>query len=533
MAVNINYVVDHSITVPDEGIVLVDNQLYVKRKGADLSPLVNSATASINPYKCAFWGDSRNNGFSAASVETSGASSSFTITRTPMWVIAHMQDADYTYAFAVSGDTAALWNSASRTAGKTFTALNNSDADVVFIQYGVNDCSALTASATTIANLQNLIKEILKSGKYVVFDSISPINSLYSGSYVAIQALIEAVNAGMKTWIANFPGQAIYVDTASLFKDANGYADQNSGYTSSDGIHPLKLGCYYQGKALAAAARTLLPKKSGFFIGKNNYLNLSSPSPITTQFRAVDVGSVSSSQTVGEDSKGTYYEWILTPTAVDVNSEWRVRMEAAINFQTANPPFQTLLGNEQLQGTARVIIDNGSGGSPLNLYGLMVRNNFSTSGGFTDWGGTTIPSLDLVDYNEVIDIRVVTPRLNNATASIVATPATGTGFILRLFVEGRAAGGTVRVRMYNPQVLRTKYIPTVLTAASFAIPASTIAYTNNSLGNQQVIVGGGTVTVLAFNGTTTGLTNGSFILAPGDTLTPTYTIAPTWTVKQI
>jgi hypothetical protein len=73
----------------------------------------------------------------------------------------------------------------------------------------------------------------------------------------------------------------------------------------------------------------------------------------------------------------------------------------------------------------------------------------------------------------------------------------------------------------------------MLTAASFNRPASTVAYTNNSLSDQQITIGSGTVSDISINGSTTGLTSGTFILRPGETLTPTYSVNPVWTVKQI
>jgi coenzyme F420-reducing hydrogenase beta subunit len=43
----------------------------------------------------------------------------------------------------------------------------------------------------------------------------------------------------------------------------------------------------------------------------------------------------------------------------------------------------------------------------------------------------------------------------------------------------------------------------------------------------EVIISGGTVTQIAKNGVNTGLTSGTFIVGPGETLTPTYSVAPT------
>lgn len=51
------------------------------------------------------------------------------------------------------------------------------------------------------------------------------------------------------------------------------------------------------------------------------------------------------------------------------------------------------------------------------------------------------------------------------------------------------------------------------------------AYNNNSVGVNQTI-SGGTVTAIAINGTTTGLTSGVFFVPAGGTVTVTYSVAP-------
>lgn len=71
---------------------------------------------------------------------------------------------------------------------------------------------------------------------------------------------------------------------------------------------------------------------------------------------------------------------------------------------------------------------------------------------------------------------------------------------------------------YNPVGL--------LTAPS--VPASGSALTNPFCVAVRVFISGGTVSAIAINGTNTGLTSGSFLLMPGDTITLTYTAAPTW-----
>jgi hypothetical protein len=60
-----------------------------------------------------------------------------------------------------------------------------------------------------------------------------------------------------------------------------------------------------------------------------------------------------------------------------------------------------------------------------------------------------------------------------------------------------------------------------------AIPASTVAATNDSPHLMWVEVVGGTVTVVAVDGTTTGRTSGAFFLRPGSSIAITYSVVPT------
>jgi hypothetical protein len=61
-----------------------------------------------------------------------------------------------------------------------------------------------------------------------------------------------------------------------------------------------------------------------------------------------------------------------------------------------------------------------------------------------------------------------------------------------------------------------------------AVPATTVAQTNNTGVDATVYIAGGTVSAIAVMGVTTGLTAGTFRVPVGQTITLTYTVAPTW-----
>lgn len=62
-----------------------------------------------------------------------------------------------------------------------------------------------------------------------------------------------------------------------------------------------------------------------------------------------------------------------------------------------------------------------------------------------------------------------------------------------------------------------------------AVPASATPYTNNFGHDCTVYVAGGSVSAIATGGVTTGMTSGAIRVPAGQTITLTYTVAPTWT----
>lgn len=61
-----------------------------------------------------------------------------------------------------------------------------------------------------------------------------------------------------------------------------------------------------------------------------------------------------------------------------------------------------------------------------------------------------------------------------------------------------------------------------------AIAATTVAVENESPWVMWVEVTGGTVSAVAVGGTSVGRTSGAFLVRPGDSITLTYSAAPTW-----
>lgn len=155
----------------------------------------------------------------------------------------------------------------------------------------------------------------------------------------------------------------------------------------------------------------------------------------------------------------------------------------------------TSSGNPGASGLA-VIVPSGYTASNITFQGCISENKTGSTQayGFGVGGGGSIS-----------DVTLIGNRLIGATAAILDS-----------------TGGAVFYRDnqgYNPVG--------ALTAP--AIPASGTAYTNAFGVDATVYVTGGTVTAIDVGGTATGMTSGPIRVAAGQTITLTYTSAPTWT----
>lgn len=78
----------------------------------------------------------------------------------------------------------------------------------------------------------------------------------------------------------------------------------------------------------------------------------------------------------------------------------------------------------------------------------------------------------------------------------------------------------------NVRIINSTAFPGIATPP--AVPASTVGLKNPFWRDAAVNVIGGTVTVIAVDGTTTGVTAGTVFVPSGHTITLTYSVAPTW-----
>jgi hypothetical protein len=111
-----------------------------------------------------------------------------------------------------------------------------------------------------------------------------------------------------------------------------------------------------------------------------------------------------------------------------------------------------------------------------------------------------------------------------------------------LYMQGTGHRVVVEGNIFRDNVNGALTVPTTATAqihtnigynprgnlTAPAIPATTVAQTNTFGTDCSVYVAGGTVSAVSIGGTTTGLTTGHFRVPANQTITLTYTVAPTW-----
>ena len=150
-------------------------------------------------------------------------------------------------------------------------------------------------------------------------------------------------------------------------------------------------------------------------------------------------------------------------------------------------------------GNDSAIVDN----SPAN----SVTDTVILAGVHCDAYNTSLPM-----FRSVNGTTWTHAQIQNCPMTNYATPLIGT----TLSITHPSIAGNIG---YNPVG--------ALTAP--AMPTSGTAYTNAFGVIARVFVTGGTVSAIAINGTDTGLTSGQITLAPGETITLTYSAAPSWT----
>ena len=161
----------------------------------------------------------------------------------------------------------------------------NSSANIIVVHAGVNDVkSAVTTTATTIANLQKIYDSIQLAGKHLVVIPILPFTLSYQTAYGAkalhVNNFIMAYARGEPWANPNGLRNVRVADARPYWTDQSmqtslrpiGGSGGTAGAMTGDGIHPSQLGGIYLGYLVAQAVQpwigpaqdSLIPYSNGF-----------------------------------------------------------------------------------------------------------------------------------------------------------------------------------------------------------------------------------------------------------------------------
>jgi lysophospholipase L1-like esterase len=158
------------------------------------------------------------------------------------------------------------------------------DAEYLLFWGGVNDCLALVASATIIANIQSICTTAHNAGIKVICCTIGPCGH-YSGWSSSVQTIIDAVNTAIKTTITNID---YIIDLYQTLGAGNNYL--TAPYDAGDGLHPSTAGYTACGTAIYNGTTWVYQKISLFQIGLTNNISLNQSLCTTdnAQFQSVE-----------------------------------------------------------------------------------------------------------------------------------------------------------------------------------------------------------------------------------------------------
>lgn len=516
---------------PQNSRGFTDTEIAVLSSDANILPVAR-------PWRLACFGDSRAHGIGATSVLLIGGNANdMNPARAMSWIVGSMGDAEWIASFGYSGDLASNWANSARPNGKTINALisgtgfRGGAVDACYIQYGINSLTAGATAAATAGFLQGLCGALIGAGIKVIFEAINPASEAVYGAGAAakLQATIDTNNL-MRTWLAQYPNQGVYADTWSLLIDpTTGYS--RTDYT--DGTHftgPVLP--QLTGKIIADAARTILPRKTALTYTSGSLLapNLIDWAVAAPNYTVMDAGSATITAPVWVNATGPLGPYLeITAVCTAVTSGYatlRWEIPGSLCAQAA-ARFPIAVGDE-VQGSVYIYADDGAG-EVSGISNFMVRHRIYTDKYNGDGSAATAgPPL-----TAVLNRRFTTPVFTSGLASAsLPAPGISQGYQLILVATFSAVGQRLRIRAYAPS-LRVVSIPG---AQPFqpTVGASPYTYTNDSGVPQTVYVAGGTVSQIGIArlgaAVTTGAISGAFRLGQRDSITITYTVAPTVTV---
>jgi len=368
-----------------------------------------SVAAATGAIRIATYGDSRATLYSGAVTgdmyngTNRNIRASLTNQSTPFLTLPiFMNDAVLTADGGVSGEITSYWNNPARNSStKAASSIAALDWDVILIQYGTNDVTAVSDATTrdsyaaaAVTNIKACINYFLATGRKVVWQTAMQRTSAGFGANAAFKlAATDIINYGnggaidgLVPWCQaqGTYGSQLYVHDIQALINAGGVSTGAYADTPwlGDGTHVGYYGARRIAASLATLLRTLYPSR-GFTpmyraVG-NNFV----PAVSASYFLGPILSNCSASAyTYGTDAQGRpYAEVTITPNNVTAGS-YKIEIHADVGTNAGRTAVGgTFAVNDLVESRVYLTVDDGSGG-------VSVVNNVAYYFYCTYIGGT-------------------------------------------------------------------------------------------------------------------------------------------------
>jgi|GEM_PF-6210601 len=197
-----------------------------------------------------------------------------------------------------------------------------------------------------------------------------------------------------------------------------------------------------------------------------------------------------------------------------------------------------LLTDGELAGD--VVLANVQGGAncqaALGVNGtgwLITATNVNPPTGFSSLtaaisaGATSIPVANtaVFEAGQYVALGSDVIEITGISGTTLTTTPTASSHVSGSAIGPSLTSNGYRVTAPSIRISRSYY--NTLTTWATSVPASGASLVNPYLSDMNVAIGGGSISAIAINGVNQGLTSGNFIVRAGDSITLTYSSAPT------
>jgi lysophospholipase L1-like esterase len=366
-----------------------------------------------------------------------------------------------------SGDVSGNWDSGSRLAGRTITALAAIPSDVVFMPcMGINDVHQNVSSAATrdsvaaaaITNNQDAINYWLSTGRKIVWQPLMQSSAAAFGVNAVLRRdCVDLINATMVPWVqalANVAGS----DIRPLVNDGGALTGAYLSSTASDdGTHLNNFMAQLVAHADASALQTLYPHTGWeqMLWTPRPGTNLIHDVSATTVLGVVPTGcTVMSGPTYSTDALGRKrVKW--TVRIDNASNNFKFEVHADVGSVGGRTPQNVILAGDVIKAQLGLEVHDGARGNAAvsNVYAAVFVSydggspaaQSVTNGAVGQGSGTYRRAL----LNAPLEIY---PFALSAGSDDIAGPSAGTGMRFLVIAYGATVGQTCTIECFAPEI---------------------------------------------------------------------------------